>query len=201
MDGEGTDASARALLIDAVDAITNHREAASGWGWPEPRLRYANGAVPEALLAAGHALGDDALVDRGISLLRVLVSIETASDGHLSLTPVGGREPGDPQPAFDQQPIEAAALAQACARACEATGDDGWLVPVRAAWDWFEGRNDIGAPLFDAATGAGYDGLTPTGRNDNRGAESTLAALATLQCLQRATAAVARSDPSPRQWA
>lgn len=52
------------------------------------------------------------------------------------------------------------------------------------------GRNDVGVPFFDPSTGAGYDGLTPTGCNDNRGAESTLAALATLQCVRRAFAPV-----------
>jgi hypothetical protein len=35
--------------------------------------------------------------------------------------------------------------------------------------------------MFDPATGAGYDGLTERGPNLNRGAESTLALLATLQ--------------------
>ncbi|WP_239526026.1 glycosyltransferase [Microbacterium sp. B35-30] len=185
---DGADGAALALLRSAAHAISGHRPGASGWLWLEPRLRYANAVVPEALIAAGRGLGDDRLVERGTDLLRVLMSIETAPDGHLSLTPVGGRGPGDPHPAFDQQPIEAASLAQACVQAFDATRDDGWLTPLQAAWDWFEGANDIGIPLFDPVTGAGYDGLTPTGRNDNRGAESTLAALATLQCLHRATA-------------
>ena len=35
--------------------------------------------------------------------------------------------------------------------------------------------------LYDPETGAGYDGLHPGGRNENCGAESTLAALSTLQ--------------------
>ncbi|MFB7893285.1 hypothetical protein ACFC1I_13875 [Microbacterium sp. NPDC056044] len=101
-----------------------------------------------------------------------------------------GRGPGDARRAFDQQPIEAAALAEAATRAFEATGDDRWPMLLRATWNWFEGANDVRIALFDPKTGAGYDGLTPTGRNNNRGAESTLAALATLQCLQRVTVAV-----------
>ena len=36
-------------------------------------------------------------------------------DGHLSVTPVGGRGRGDAGPGFDQQPIEVAAIADACA--------------------------------------------------------------------------------------
>jgi hypothetical protein len=52
---------------------------------------------------------------------------------------------------------------------------------VDLAARWFLGRNDVGAVMFDPATGAGYDGLTERGPNLNRGAESTLALLATLQ--------------------
>jgi hypothetical protein len=39
--------------------------------------------------------------------------------------------------------------------------------------------------MFDPATGAGFDGLQRTGRNNNRGAESTLAMLHTAQHARR----------------
>jgi len=39
--------------------------------------------------------------------------------------------------------------------------------------------------MFDPAVGAGYDGLHREGRNENRGAESTIAALATYQLARR----------------
>ncbi|WP_341997895.1 glycosyltransferase [Microbacterium sp. LWH7-1.2] len=190
---EGTDAAALELLRDAADAIAPCRSGASDWRWPESRLRYANAAIPEALIAAGRALDDDRLVERGTELLGVLISIESGPDGRLSVTPVGGRGPGDARPAFDQQPIEAGALAQACLRAFQTTCDDRWLMPLYAAWGWFQGENDLGIPLFDPVSGAGYDGLTPEGRNDNRGAESTLAALATLQCVLSVTRTRGRS--------
>ena len=35
--------------------------------------------------------------------------------------------------------------------------------------------------MHDPVSGGGYDGLESTGRNENQGAESTLALLATLQ--------------------
>ena len=35
--------------------------------------------------------------------------------------------------------------------------------------------------MLDPVSGGGFDGLEPTGRNENQGAESTLALLATLQ--------------------
>ena len=56
---------------------------------------------------------------------------------------------------------------------------------MASAWAWFEGDNDSTIAMFDAATGAGFDGLENDGRNENRGAESTLAALSTYQQARR----------------
>jgi len=56
---------------------------------------------------------------------------------------------------------------------------------VRQSIGWFLGDNDIGTPMWNPATGGGYDGLTPHGPNVNQGAESTLALIATLQHAQR----------------
>ncbi|MGV1003846.1 MAG: glycosyltransferase [Candidatus Nanopelagicales bacterium] len=150
------------------------------WPWPEPRLTYANAVLPEALLAIGAGRGDSRASADGLALLGWLVGLETR-DGRLSITPAGGWEPPEPRPAFDQQPIEVTALAEACWRAFELTGDDSWLASVDQAVGWFLGHNDVGVALYDPNTGGGYDGLHAAGVNRNQGAESTLAALATLQ--------------------
>jgi hypothetical protein len=169
-----TEASARNLLADASDAV-GVASTAAGWPWPEPRLAYANGALVECLLLAGIALPAPLHLATGLHLLDFLVQVETR-DGHLSVTPSGGRGPDDLNAGFDQQPIEVAALADACARAYDATQDPRWRDGVRAAWVWFCGDNDAGEVMYDPDTGAGYDGLEPDGRNLNQGAESTLAA-------------------------
>ena len=144
----------------------------------------SNASIAEALLIAGQALPDPVVASRGLHLLDFLLRTETR-DGHLSVTPVGGRGRFDETPAFDQQPIEVAALADACARAFAMTADDRWRSGVRMAWAWFLGDNDSGTPMLDPQTGGGYDGLKMHGRNSNRGAESTLAMLATAQCARR----------------
>ncbi len=171
--------SARLLMVDAAEKIG--RPATDPvWPWPEPRLSYANAAVAEALIAAGDALDRADLIDDGLVLLGWLLDRETI-DGHLSPTPVGGSGPGDTAPAFDQQPIEVAAMADACHRAHLVTGQDEWLAGIRLAAGWFAGDNDAGSPMFDAESGGGYDGLHIFGPNFNQGAESTLALVSTLQ--------------------
>ncbi|MGA2528379.1 MAG: glycosyltransferase [Acidimicrobiales bacterium] len=174
---------AHSLLADAADGMA--KPSADGtWPWPEARLRYANAVVPEAMIAAGAALDRPRLLQQGLDLLAWLLGYETVG-GHLSVTPVGGSGPGDRRPAFDQQPIEVAALADACARAASLDGERCWLDGLAAAEAWFLGDNDCHDVMWDPGTGGGFDGLTPTGPNLNQGAESTLALLATLQHARR----------------
>ena len=174
---------ARDLLADAIVTI-GPLSTDAGWPWPEPRLAYANAALPEALIAAGHLLERPEVLADGLTLLRWLLDRETA-DGHLSPTPVGGAGPDDGPRRFDQQPIEVAALADACARAHAVTGDDDWRRGVELAIGWFAGSNDVGTIMWDPDTHGGYDGLTPTGPNRNQGAESTLALISTMQHVPR----------------
>jgi hypothetical protein len=143
-------------------------------------LSYANPIIPEAMIAVGATLERPALVADGLSLLDWLLRRET-HDGHLSVSYVGGAGPDDPVRGFDQQPIEVAAMADACARAATVDGSPLWFEGVRMAAAWFDGANDLGVEMWDRATGGGYDGLMADGVNLNQGAESTLALLSTFQ--------------------
>ena len=171
------------LVADAADRILLASRSPE-WPWPEPRLTYANAILPDVVIAAGVAHHDDDTVRTGLDMLRWLVGTETLA-GHLSVTPTVGRGPGDVKPAFDQQPIEVAALADAAKRAFDATGDEEWRHVIDMAARWFHGDNDAGVPMIDEVSGGGFDGLHPHGRNLNQGAESTLAMISTLQLHDR----------------
>ncbi len=168
--------------LDLLDRTTTSiiRATRSAIPWPEARLTYDNARIPEALLAAGDLLGDDRRTAVGMRLLDWLVASESR-DSHLSFTPVAGREIGDSGPAFDQQPLEAWAMADACHRAFVDSGDCTWHERALRAARWLLGSNDAGAVMYDEESGATYDGLIATGVNLNRGAESTLAGLGVLQ--------------------
>ncbi|MFF5235478.1 hypothetical protein [Dactylosporangium sp. NPDC000521] len=120
--------------------------------------------MAETLIAAG----GDACSD-GLRMPGWLLERETY-DGHLSCMPVGHAGPLDAAPGFDQQPIEAAAMADACARAMTVSTDPRWERGLASAIDWFLGANDRGLPLHDPSTGGGCDGLTASGRNENQAA-------------------------------
>ena len=180
LERDATNGVALELLADAADAMVAGSIEDHAWPWPEPRLAYANALLPEAMMAAGAALGHGDLVRRGLNLLKWLLARETV-DGHLSVTPVGGSGPGEVGPGFDQQPIEVASMADACARAATLDDSNVWLTGIEMALAWFEGANDVGLVLWDPESGGGFDGLGATYVNVNMGAESTLAALSVRQ--------------------
>ncbi len=162
-----------------------------GWDWFEPVLAYDNARLPEALIRAGLAIGREDFVRRGIRALDWLSDVQTSSDGHFRA--VGsdsfGRPYAPPLP-FDQQPVEAWAMIDACDAAFSATGDLRWQRAARNAYRWFLGKNELGLALGDIETGECFDGLIPTGVNRNRGAESILAFHLATVTIQRHKQAV-----------
>lgn len=193
------DEAAVAIAKECADWLP--RPLKGSWPWPERRLAYENARIPEALLAAGVALDDPGAVADGLELLEWLVQTEMR-EGHFSFAPVGGWAPGEPRPGFDQQPVEAAAVADACARAWDITGDPVWADRVLLAAGWLLGDNDSGTRLYDATRGSCSDGLTPDGASANAGAESTVSAISVLQQARRVNARLmsgsqARAEGSP----
>ncbi|WP_411970736.1 glycosyltransferase [Micromonospora peucetia] len=178
-------AVAGALLDDAASAVGTGGPDPR-WPWPQQRLSYANAALAEVVIAAGHLRGNAALLADGLRMLTWLREVQVR-DGRLSVVPVGGWGRDGPRLRHDQQPIEVAALADACATAAAITGDPAWEVGLGQAVGWFLGDNDLGMAMWDPATGGGYDGLTPHGPNLNQGAESTLALISTLQHARRSS--------------
>jgi hypothetical protein len=172
----GADAETTALLDRLAANLQREFDAnsTSDWPWPEPILTYENGLPPRALIAAGQHLGDRAMVATGLHALDWLMSVQTATDGHLS--PIGNEwwPRGGVRSRYDQQPIEATALLLAAETALAATADPRYLAVVELAYAWFLGANDRGLWVADPARGSGSDGLTPGGLNTNEGGESTL---------------------------
>ena len=147
-----------------------------GWTWFEQTLTYDNARLPEALLVASASLGDPAMRQDALDALRWLVTLSTGAQGEC--LPAGNRSFHIPfvTPArFDQQPLEAAAMIDACVAALAETGDPVWSEEAARAHAWYSGAN-VGGASLRAPDGAGcYDGLGEHGPNHNQGAESLLA--------------------------
>jgi glycosyltransferase involved in cell wall biosynthesis len=155
------------------------------WYWFEPVLGYDNARVPEALIRAGEVLGDRGMLQTGLSALRWLADLQTRGGGHFA--PVGAESFGNKfkSPAlFDQQPLEACAMVDACWAAFDATGDTEWSDEAARAFAWFLGGNVLGRAIGLPHTGGSYDGLMRHGVNRNQGAESVLSYLMALSAMR-----------------
>ena len=181
----------RLTLSDRLFGVFRER-ATEDWPWPEDTLTYANAVLPEALIVSGQALNRPEIVERGLGALRWLARLQTDAKGHF--VPIGNRgwfSRGGARARFDQQPIEAQHMVDACVAAFGVTGDPGWIAEARRCVAWFLGRNDLQQPVCDHTTGGCRDGISATGVNRNQGAESTLAWLHTLLTFHSLAAAEA----------
>lgn len=164
-------------LVDQLRSNTSR-----DWVWFEDILSYDNARLPQALIAAGRRLKDEELLQDGLRSLEWLLSVQTdPKDGHISLVGTAGWYcRGGERARFDQQPLEISALIDACYEAYLATGEERWSDTIERCFNWFFGRNDVRKVMYDFASGGCYDGLHPTGVNQNEGAESTLSWLMAL---------------------
>ncbi|MBN1488550.1 MAG: hypothetical protein JXA69_01430 [Phycisphaerae bacterium] len=75
----------------------------------------------------------------------------------------------------------------------EATGETKYATMAGLAASWFTGNNEAGEPMYDGATGRGYDGLEDGSViNRNAGAESTIESLYSILEAQHC--------PAARRW-
>jgi glycosyltransferase involved in cell wall biosynthesis len=169
------------------------------WPWLENSLNYANGKLVHALLLSGQWMQRSDMIDMGLQSLKWLISIQT-EDGHF--VPIGNNgwyEQGGTKARFDQQPIEANAMIEACVEAFNITRDKTWIDDAVMCFNWFLGHNDLNMSLYDPKTGGCRDGLMADGINQNEGAESSLAWLLSLITLHKLYADEILKQPSSNQ--
>ena len=162
------------------------QNATDEWPWIEDRLTYANGKIAQALILCGRHMDRAEMLQAGLQSLKWLMTVQTDPKGHF--VPVGnnGWYPKQGTKArFDQQPIEALDMIEACREAYEATNDSKWVSHAQRCLEWFLGRNDLNAPLYNHKTGGCCDGLNADGPNRNQGAESTLVCFLSMLHLNR----------------
>jgi glycosyltransferase involved in cell wall biosynthesis len=178
----------------------HRRNATDEWPWPEDALTYANARIPHALIEVGQWLPDGEMVREGLRMLDWLDRVQTQEDGRF--VPVGsnGWYPrGGAKARFDQQPIEAYTMLDACIAAYRATHDKRWIESAHRAFDWFLGDNDLGTPVYDCVTGGCFDGLHPDRVNQNEGAESTIVWMLSILLMHEMQEDLNSAVPTARQ--
>jgi len=184
------------LALGVARLETAFRAAATeDWPWFEDELTYDNARLAQALLAGAERSGDAAMaadalraLDWYLGQVGLGADADDRPDGHLALVGNLWRRKGVAPAAYegDEQPIDAAAVVEACVEAWRVTGREFYADRARRAFGWFLGANRLGLPLYDAGSGGGRDGLREGDANQNQGAESTLAYYQALLALRSA---------------
>ncbi|NOZ19956.1 MAG: glycosyltransferase [Planctomycetes bacterium] len=177
------DAEARRCRDNLANRLFSHFKdhATKDWLWCDDTVAYASGKLPHALILSGQWVPDARMTEMGLKCLTWLLSVQTGEEKQLSVVGSEGWMSKDGTRAnFDQLAVEVMHLIDACSEAYLVTRDPRWIKEARRCLEWFLGRNDLRAPLYDFKTGGCGDGLTPQGPSSNQGAESTVAWLISL---------------------
>jgi glycosyltransferase involved in cell wall biosynthesis len=155
-------------------------EADKEWQWFESYLTYANSILPEALLCAWLATGEQIYKDIAKSSFDFLLSktyrknsIKVISNkswlhkGEESMHEVIGGE----------QPIDVAYTIVALSKFYEVFNNDSYKEKMEISFNWFLGNNHLQQIIYNPCTGGCYDGLEESYVNLNQGAESTVSYL------------------------
>jgi glycosyltransferase involved in cell wall biosynthesis len=195
------DSDVRRMLEVLADRLFDQfkNNATDDWPWLENALNYANGKLPHALLLSGQRMQRNDMIDMGLNSLKWLLAIQTEDNHFVPIGSNGWYEKGGSRARFDQQPVEAKDMVEACVEAFNFTRDHTWFENAVMCFNWFLGHNDLNMPLYDPKTGGCRDGLMADGINQNQGAESSLAWLLSLMTLQKLYADEILSQPASQK--
>jgi len=181
---------AKKLLVAMADSLAElyEKNTSDSWPWFEDTLTYDNAKLPLALLLAYEDTGNKRY--RKIARKTLDFLIETGFGGGKILNVIGNRgwyDKGGKPAVYDQQPIDAAAMVEACAAAYRVFGEKKYKLRMEQAFAWFMGGNVSGAMVYDPGTGGSRDGISAGGINENQGAESSIELLIALITLRSAS--------------
>ncbi|HYB67038.1 MAG TPA: hypothetical protein VEC43_01820 [Candidatus Acidoferrales bacterium] len=174
-DDKNLETDLKEISADLLKAYEVNKDGA--WQWYENILSYDNPRLSQAMLVGYELLHDEVLLNAGEETLRFLNNAETQNG---ICTPIGNNgwyTKGKAKALYDQQPIEPGAMVEAAAIAYRLTHDRSYEDMARQALGWFFSMNTKNVIVYDAASGACYDGVGERGLNQNQGAESTIAFL------------------------
>lgn len=156
-------------------------ESKENWLWFEGYLTYANSILPEAMLCAYLATGDESyktIAKKSFDFLLSKIyknntSIKVISNkGWL----INGQEP-EKEPIGGEQPIDVAYTILALSKFYTVFREKEYLRKMEIGFSWFLGNNHLNQIIYNPCTGGCYDGLEEDYINLNQGAESTVSYL------------------------
>ena len=162
----------------ADDLVSKYRGVSDAkWHWFEDYLTYGNSVLPQAMLYAFLATGNEVFKNVARNSFDFLLSIIFKKDQIKVISNQGWHVKGKSANKFGEQPIDVAYTVLALDLFYEVFKDKTYLDKISVAFDWFLGENHLKQIIYNPCTGGCYDGLEENHVNLNQGAESTVSYL------------------------
>lgn len=172
--------------IALINELTNRlvqmyrHESEKDWDWFESYLTYGNSILPEAMLCAYMATGEQSYKDISKKTFDFLLSKIFREDRIKVISNKGWSHKGDNLDNIvigGEQPIDVSYTILALKKFYDVFQDEAYKNKMDMAFDWFLGRNHLNQIIYNPCTGGCYDGLEESYVNLNQGAESTVSYL------------------------
>ena len=155
-------------------------ESDKQWRWYENFLTYANSIIPEAMLCAWLATGEQLYKDIAQSSFDFLLSKIIKNNRIKVISNKGWLHKGEDlnrDIKGGEQPIDVAYTILALSKFYDVFRTEEYKHIMKISFDWFLGANDLHQIIYNPCTGGCYDGLEEFNVNLNQGAESTVSYL------------------------
>lgn len=170
------------LINDLSDRLVQmyKHECDGDWKWFESYLTYANSTLPEALLCAWLATGEECYLEIAKSSFDFLLSKIFKNNNIKVISNKGWLNKGNELQLDNcggEQPIDVAYTIMALSKFHAEFKEEGYKDKMRLSFNWFLGANHLQQIIYNPCTGGCYDGLEEHNVNLNQGAESTVSYL------------------------
>jgi glycosyltransferase involved in cell wall biosynthesis len=155
-------------------------ESKDNWLWFESYLTYANSILPEAMLCAYLATGDNRYKVIAKESFDFLLSKIYRNGQIRVISNQGWLNSGETinhEKVGGEQPIDVAYTILALSKFYSVFKEEKYLNKMKIGFSWFLGNNHLKQIIYNPCTGGCYDGLEDKYINLNQGAESTVSYL------------------------
>lgn len=174
------------IVMLASDLVLKYRDTSdANWKWFEPYLTYGNAVMPEAMLCAYLATGNNLFKTVAKSSFDFLLDI-IIPDGEIKVVSnQGWLKKGNTPHRYGEQPIDVAYTILALDKFNEVFSNRKYLDKLQTSFNWFLGKNHLRQIMYNPSTGGCYDGLEETHINLNQGAESTVSYMLSRMVMEK----------------
>ena len=165
-------------LSDKLVQMYKH-ENDENWHWYESYLTYGNSILPEAMLCAFLATGDQIYKEIAKTSFDFLLSKIFKNNLIKVVSNKGWLHNNKPlnEQVGGEQPIDISYSIIALSKFYDVFQQENYSQKMEIAFSWFLGKNHLHQIIYNSCTGGCYDGLEDTYVNLNQGAESTVSYL------------------------